>query len=260
MVSDEILERGWTVHQESNIVPAIPLLKFDVNRDFVIIENVEGDVEIWLIRDTVPKEIRLPWFDTFEDRHMLVGEGEKFLVALFSTNCSFNCEASHDEFKFFLVYESFEKEFIPKNLLHRITFPKRDHVVKVELTEVDVGNGHFKTVLVAECTTRIGYYYTIYDLNTGELVETVTNDGWQSVINGSFVFSTDEYCLMNSESGVYISRINWNEAEWSVSTQFIQFPNVGTKYSTLSISNVTDTCVSWNLPGDLIMVCDYLLS
>lgn len=129
----------------------------------------------------------------------------------------------------------------------------------LELSEVDVGNGHFKTVLVAECTTRIGYYYTIYDLNTGELVETVSNDGCQSVINGAYVFPSDEYSPMNSESGVYISRINWKEAEWFVSTQYIHFPK-GTNYSTVSISNVTDTCVTWNLPGDLIMACDYLLS
>ena len=92
--------RSWNVHgtkqlnHDVSFKMEIPLLKFDVNGDVVIIENIQNEVELWSIRNVVPKEIPFPKYDSFLkgdekslDCHWVLGEGEKFLVALFSTDC-----------------------------------------------------------------------------------------------------------------------------------------------------------------------------
>ena len=62
------------------------------------------------------------------------------------------------------------------------------HSGMIQLTEVDLGNGYFKAVLVAECLRQDlysdlkRYYYHIYDLRTGSLVETLSNDECKSWI------------------------------------------------------------------------------
>ena len=228
---------------------------------------------MWSIRNVVPKEIPFPKYDSFLkgdekslDCHWVLGEGEKFLVALFSTDCKSSC----NEIKFGLVFNN----LMLQNYVYRITFPTKHHIVKIQLTEVDIGNGHFKNVSVAECIRQIThiylttrFYYHIYDLRTGKLVETLSNDGWESVITGSYLFPKTRYNLaISSRGGVNISRINWNGSSWSISTHFIKFPNVGNKYCTVSISNVTDTRVTWNtfdssnhFSRSSIVVCDYLL-
>ena len=257
----------------SNLDPDIPLLKFDVNGDVVIIENVDGELELWSIRETVPKQISLPNLDFDEDCHWVVGEVKEFHVALASTDCySPDCYEPYSylpdhqpcrDFKFALVYNN----FISQNFVYRITFPKKDHVTKVQLTEVDVGNNVFKTVLVAECRIQTPrhawrtdrYYYHIYDLHNGKLIETLSNDGWQSVISGAYIFPNDTFCSSFKEDylGVDISRINWNGSSWSISTHFIKFPNFTNTCWRISITNVTDTRVTWNLSGASLLVCDY---
>ena len=268
------------VHREAsfhlNLDMKIPLSKFDVNGDCVIIENIQGYVEIWSIRDTVPKQIPFPNCDPFlrgnekdYDCYWMVGEGEEILVAVFEDKRCLTpgCQSmgSCDDFYFALVFKNFELQ----TFVNRITFPKKpsrtDHVSMIKLTEIDLGNGHFKTVLVAECLRQDiysdmkRYYYHIYDLRTGQLVETLSNDGCKSSISGSYLFPTDKYCVTaKPDSGVNISRINWNGSRCFISTHLIKFPFFYSSI-TVSISTVTDTRVKWNTSRGSIVVCDYLM-
>ena len=277
-----------TEHKEvsfhSNLQLKIPLSKFDVNGDVVIIESVQSEVELWSIRDRLPQQIPLPICDSFFETsdmklycHWAVGEQEEMLVALFSTDCeSADCELTMcDQIKFALVFNNFTLQ----NYRYRITFPKKDHIVKINLTEVAVGNGNFKTVLIAECTTKpppteiwTRYYYHIYDLSTGELVETLSNDGLQSGISGAYVFPSGQYLPFVTEDdlGINSSRINWNGSSWSISTHLIQFPIADVaKCGNVSISYITDTRVAWNIRDfesalddpnpNSIVICDYLM-
>ena len=269
------------VHQElsfqSNLESEIPLLKFDVNGNFLIIENVQGEVELWSIRNTVPKQISLPNCDSFLngeyerslDCRWVLGEGEEVLVALFSIDCeAIGCQYKRfgkpcDQYKFGLVF----KHFTLQNYVFRITFPKKDHVVSIQLTKIEVANDQFKTLLVAGCSKDAPqelyhhrHYYHLYDLSTGKLVETLSNNGCKSLISGSYVFPNDIWCK-DYRPGVNISRINWNGSSWSISTHFITFPNnISDEHQLVAISNVTDTLVIWNLVRTTsIVVCDYLL-
>ena len=254
------------VHQQlsfhSNLKLEIELSKFDVNGDCIIIENIHGDVELWTTRDTVPTQISFPNCDSFyygknRDCQWLVGQEEEVLVAVFQFNVA-------------VVF----KNFTCPNYVYRIDFPKKYCVHSTQLTEIDVGNGHFKTVLVAECTksapsqhrrTVPKHYYQIYDLSTGELVAILSNGGCKSVISGSYVFPNhiyEEGEFDRNFTGIDISRINWNSSSWDISTHNIKIPDVADDMQ-VSIANVTDTLVIWNLWDESFVhkfvVCDYLL-
>ena len=259
------------------------VLDFDIYGDFVIIQYWDDGTrlnEVWLTGINGPTHIPFPNWDTIvtsvndqsNDRlyhSWTISTEEQIMVAMFSTF----------EFSYVLVFNNFTSP----NYLHRITLPP--HVHFVTLNDVDVGNGYFKTVLVAQniVTVKIRgvgnrerYCAHIYDVNTGELIETLStdesemyHDGLEVAFwctSGPYIFpALENFHLLNGRvlEGINVFRLNWNGKTWNVSTHFIPFPTIG--HGTLC--EVTDTFVTWQLHGSShdshlqvrLMLCDYLL-
>ena len=230
------------------------LCSFDINGDFVLIryvsENHRKKCDLWSIRNTIPEQISFAVCDLY-----LPGTGNPMNT---TTPCDWTistCENSQylvaslgpeESKEFVLVFNNFTS---PK-YLHRITLP--DLVEHIEVSEVDGGNGDFKTILVA-LTTGIFEFSDykwcayVYDIATGELIETFDDsDHGAYTVSGPYIFSkyVADKTYREQNKPIKISRINWNAEGWSTSTQLLKFPKSDSKF--VSINQVTDTLVTWN--------------
>ena len=122
-----------------------------------------------------------------------------------------------------------------------------------------VGNGDFtKTVFVLQSfgdgppdwgLTEAQCY--IFDVSTGELVLTFTRNKTSGTLT-----NVGRDCLAESGgSGINLNRINWDGQEWSISTNWLSFPNADVPRS--SLLYCTDTQVMYPYVFDYLL-CDYL--
>ena len=254
----------WKVHETEEVYREVALKptkdlsqieSFDISGNIVLIRYFHTRrkrFELWSIRDTVPTQIPFPICDSFLTEresisHQLcdwtisTSERSQYLVAQFCEDLQGYAGIFRD-----IIYVLVFNDFTSPNYLYRITLP--EDVQEVKLSEVDGGNGDFKTILVAvafktpcDSTGRAH----VYDITTGELIETFSTGGGAQVY-GPYVFPkfTVDKLYRAKNKREKITRINWNGKTWSTSTLFLQFPK--SRRNHIALCNVTDTLATWN--------------